>query len=74
MLLNIFLSVLLAIGTVAAVFLLTVVWNKLYDKLTSYFIAKGACIYDAKEQATGSIAMVLLVVALTSMFYILLSN
>lgn len=74
MLLNIVLSFLSAIGTIVAIFLLTVAWNNLHDKLTSYFVKKGSCIYDAKENATSSIVMVLLVVALTVMFYILLSN
>ena len=68
MLLNIVLSFLSAIGAVVAVFLLCVTWNTLLDKLTSYFVTKGL----PKEYATDSIAMALLVVILTAMFYMLL--
>lgn len=74
MALNIFLSFLLAIGTIGAVFVLCTVGNKLHDKLVAHYIEKGLCLYDAKECATGSIAMVFLVAALTAMFYILLTN
>ena len=74
MALNIFLSFLLAIGFIGAVIALCAGWNKLHDKLVAHYIKKGLCIYDAKECATGSIAMVFLVAALTGLFYILLTN
>lgn len=53
MALNIFLSFLLAIGTIGAVFVLCTVGNKLHDKLMSHFMEKGLCLYDARESATG---------------------
>lgn len=74
MLLNIFLSFLLAIGAIGAVIVLCAGWNKLHNKLVAHYIEKGLCLYDAKECATGSIVMVFLVAALTAMFYILLSE
>lgn len=74
MLLNIFISFLLTIGSIGAVIVICAGWNKLYDKLVTHYMEKGLCLFDAKECATGSIAMVFLVAALTAMFYILLTN
>lgn len=74
MLLNIFLSFLLAIGAIGAFIALCAGWNKLHDKLVALYMEKGFCLYDAKEYAAWSIQIVLLVAALTSVFYILLSK
>ena len=74
MALNIFLSFLLAIGSIGALIVICAGWNKLHDKLVAHYMEKGFCLYDAKEYATWSIQIVLLVAALTSVFYILLSK
>lgn len=74
MALNIFLSFLLAIGTIGAVFVLCTVGNKLHDKLMSHFMEKGLSLYDARESASGVFVMTFLLLALTGAFYIILTK
>lgn len=74
MALNIFLSFLLAISTIGAVFAVCTVGDKLHDKLKTHFIEKGLSYYQARESATGVFVMTFLLIALTGAFYIFLTK
>lgn len=69
---NILLSFLSAIGSFAVGFALHAVGSKVYDwmvrKIASYFVNKGFQPYDAEERATDCIVLVLVVIALTLIF------
>lgn len=62
------LSFLSAIGSLIAGFLLHTICSRVYEKLESYFVNKGF----SKEQVTNSILGVLILIALTIIFDILL--